>query len=161
MYKINLNVIPAPELNENNDLAYLMINLVSNEKQINLDKIILDNILELKWFEDNEVYIRNELPPIKVDNKLSIADAINYFLGSVDLDSDIDEQLDILYEYRTRHGIRFAFRGQHIANIYIGLNNGKYEISCDEKKHFSYEVDIDSLFTQVQKAREEYQKEYE
>lgn len=156
MYKINLNVIPAPELNENYNLAYLMINLVSSKGQINIDKIVLDNIRDFEWFKDNESYIRNELFPIEVDNKLSIAEAINYFIEKIDLDSDVDEQLDALYEYRTRHGIRFAFRGQRIANIYIGLKNGIHEISCDEEDNFRYEVDIDSLFSQVSKIHGEY-----
>lgn len=149
MYKFQLTIIPD-STHQKENIYLFIINLVSNFKNgtVPLFKIALDNLNELNWFFENETAIRNNKIPYISDNVFSIAKIIENFYEEVDPD-DL-AQLEMMFEFRKSHGIRFAFRGQDIADAYIGLNGDIYEISYSESiKSWCYEIDIDSLFIQL------------
>ncbi|ASA57896.1 hypothetical protein [Vibrio gazogenes] len=152
MYKFNIDIKPANEIDELGRLKYLIMKLVIAGKTVELVSLVLENIEQLSWFIENEEAIRYTRCPLDIENSCSIAEGINLLYDKLDYDSDV---LDKLYMFRSQHALRFAFRGQDIPDIFIALNNDQYEVSCsDENCKCHYVVDIDSLFHEVRKLIE-------
>jgi hypothetical protein len=154
-----MDISPATELSEDINVAVLEISLISIDKEsyLTLLKAVVEDINQLDWFVENEYVIRNEKAPIPVEKNVTLAEAIDRFYERYDPDSDEIIELDRLYQFRQQHGIRFAFRGQNIPDVYIGLINGKHEISSSEKgSSFNHNIDINTLFSEIKEARKKY-----
>jgi len=150
MYQFKLDINPAPEL------LSLTIRLSDNSsgESRKIVRVVIESINQLSWFTENEYNIRNDKLPLDTIEGYSISQIIEHFYESVSDDIAGSNLVDEAYEYRSKHGVRFGFRGQDISDVYIGLNSsGEYEVSCsgnDDK--YSYIVDIDSLFNQVKEC---------
>lgn len=98
----------------------------------------------LGWFRENRDHLLNDNMPLAVPSGASIALRLSAFYDAVDPDSV--RALDEVYEYRWRHGLRFALRGLDIEDVYIGMNMSRYEISCAEgQAPWAYEIDLESF----------------
>lgn len=153
MYKFDID-LSFKEINTKK-LAFISIALVKKKDNflVPLLSVLIDSPSELEWFHQNKKYILSEELPIQpsYENK-SIADSIDRFYDEYDDDSDDIQQLEEIYEYRTRHGLRFTFRGRDVPDIYIGKFHNEYEISlCNGELNQLYEIDIDSLFSEITK----------
>lgn len=159
MHKFQIDIHPATKLSEDSNLFFLIVSLISLDgNPIKLLQVVLENVSQIQWFIKNEDNIRNEELPFYVKKNCSIAEAIEQFYENIDSDLEESKLLDSTYNYRNHHGIRFAFRGQDIVDLYIGLNHGEYEISyLKGSLLFKYVVDIDSFFEQLKKAQKKYQ----
>jgi len=122
-----------------------------------LVKVILDfqwNIVVfLDWINDNkEALLHEKFPSIRV--RSSIAESLFQFYEELGPDSDSENLMEIIYDYRQRHGIRFALRGTDVDNIYIGKLNEVVTISLydnDEDK-WSFDIEVESFINDVQNA---------
>ncbi len=118
----------------------------------------------LEFFENNDylkenIYISEAddlLPLIKLDWQdpypfttkcRTIAESIDKFYEYTPIENDMD--MDIMYEYRERHGIRLLFRGSRLSDFYLGcLSNVGPHLSLfsDEKQmYLSFQVDVDEF----------------
>jgi len=94
----------------------------------------------LDWFISNKNSLLNESFIFK-DLKISLAEFFhNYYDSEIEREEEEEEKI---YEYRKRHGLRFALRGTAIKDYYIGLNNGKFEVSYFDNKDSSFRFYID------------------
>lgn len=110
------------------------------------------NLCELiSWVhEKRELLLHQELPPFirhKFDDRLSVAETLSAYYETCDTEND--EEIDETFSYRVSHGLRFAFRGSNIPDIYLGIKNGIYTVSCIEQDKFAYAVDMSYFLTEV------------
>ncbi|PXF30724.1 hypothetical protein WH50_14020 [Pokkaliibacter plantistimulans] len=106
-----------------------------------------ENLGEINWFTENKKAILDDELSVLQEN-MSIAESIKNFYENIE--SKTDEEVDRVYEYRTTHGLRFAFRGQDIDDIYIGkISEDRYEISEAGGTHWSITIDINDFFHQL------------
>ncbi|WP_152034317.1 hypothetical protein [Mycoavidus cysteinexigens] len=125
--------------------------LLSDGKTFNIFKIRWDVICLLKWTLEKKQAILFESPLDLIKSDFSIAYGIRYFHEMVDLDSVKDSDLDSVFEYKTRHGLRFALRGVDINSVYIGKSTKGYEISySSEDYHWTYIVDLPEFIASVE-----------
>jgi hypothetical protein len=114
------------------------------------------NIIEFaNWVNENKEFIIMEDMPeaIKAD---SIAKGIFNFYETVVPELTDDELLDTIYEYRTKHGIRFGLRGLEVEDVYVGILNKRMTISfCNETDSWNYNVDIVPFLNQIDKIKKE------
>lgn len=116
---------------------------VNQGEFISLASIPLDDVQELAWFRENIESIKNDILPVPIGDYVSIAKIIRDFYSSDDMDEFI---IGELYNYRVSHGLRFAFRGRDIPDIYIGKLNDDYQISCsDSDFEFCYSFNINNF----------------
>lgn len=159
MYQFKIGIALTQEFEAEQDLYSLTFNLVDEqgESTIKLVRAVIENTSELNWFSENEIHIRNDELPSCVEKRTSIAPALENFYDGLEVDDseECEQILEELFKYRSQHDFRFAFRGQDIPTIYIGKNENAYEISCaEEELKFTYEVDINSLFEQLELIRQ-------
>ena len=144
------NSIPFIELNELTidglrDLKFILIGAHGNSSL--LFQIQVESLQPLKWFIDNEPFIRNEELEYSNASDLGYAEFINQLFDTIS-----DEEEYQFWEYRSRHGIHFAFEGYDVPRIYIGRFNNTHYISCDEADlKFNFEIDIESFFSEIHK----------
>ena len=90
----------------------------------------------LDWFNENISFILNEVEPTFLPKANCLAEAIEMFYRSLsddDLDNGhFDSMLDTLFEYKTRHDLKFAFRGTDIPNVFLGVYRGHLTVSWQE-----------------------------
>jgi hypothetical protein len=99
----------------------------------------------LDWVVENKNAILCEpFPSLGVVGQ-SLAERISRFYDVVDPGDDAKD--DAMYEYRTRHGVRFALRGVDVPVIYIGLNSTGHEISGDG---WACRVDMEAFIRDVE-----------
>lgn len=157
MYSFDFKLRSAKELDPNGGLMFLTISLTksSNKGLKYLVKLVLEDIEQLDWFEVNKDNIIKKQCPIDFMNSSSIAEGIRIFYEHADCDND--DELEEIFDFRSKHALRSAFKGQDIPDIFIAANNYGHEISCaDNDTVFKYDVDIDSLFSEVSKIKNEY-----
>ncbi len=101
------------------------------------------------WLLKNKNAILKERIPLFLPKAVCVAQAISGFYDAVEDDGN---ELDTIFDYRSRHGLRFATRGVEISDIYIGLNSEDvHEISCfDDGLNWHYCVDLYGFFVQVE-----------
>lgn len=148
MYKLDLKIselhpdqyIDMPSKDE----VYADISLdvqLDGGKIFNVFKIKWDAMCFLNWFIENKQAIIYENPIELIDGGVSIACGIEKFYGNVDPDNLAE--LDMVFEYSKRHGLRFALRGVDINEVYIGKTEKGYEISyCNNDSIWSYKIDL-------------------
>ena len=101
-----------------------------------------DALEYLKWVIENEFYLINDEFVIDVEFHKTIAKSIFNFYDQFEDTNDLNE-LNRLYKYRERHGLRFALRGYDVADIYIGKVGEYHTISlCDKENDWSYNIDM-------------------
>ncbi|MDH2433498.1 hypothetical protein QCD60_13030 [Pokkaliibacter sp. MBI-7] len=135
---------PTIKINSQENEFYILH--IKNE-DITISTIKLENLDKLNWFNENKRAIIDEIFPFMTTNK-SIAESVANFYQYVE--DHTDEEVDKVYEYRTTHGLRFAFRGQDVDDIYIGkISADVYEISKAGDKPWSLKIDINDIFRQL------------
>lgn len=110
------------------------------------EKIDISELFD--WFKENEHEIRSSDLPIDKGNGKSLARIIRDFYENVDTEDD--EVVDSIFDYRSCHYLRFAVRGTLIPEIYIGKSENNHEISmyC-ENREWQYFIDIDDFFNHL------------
>lgn len=118
----------------------------SSEKVVRVLFDIIWQDIEIKeWLVENRSAILSEEIPVFAPKASCIAESVERFYG--DESNPSDGEFNEMYEYRTRHGFRFALRGTIIEDIYIGLFKGEYQISVRNNGSVFYSfVSIESLF---------------
>ncbi len=125
--------------------------LLGDGKTLNIFKIRWDVICLLRWILEKKQDILFEPPLDLIKSDFSIAYGIRNFHEMVDLDNVKDSDLDSVFEYKTRHGLRFALRGVDINSIYIGRSTKGHEISyCSDDSNWSYMIDLPKFITSVE-----------
>ncbi|UNK63072.1 hypothetical protein [Buttiauxella ferragutiae] len=134
-------------------LIKLSINSNVNAESLFTGRVDLRSLID--WLLEKERAIREDDFPINNLNGHSLAENSYCFYESVD--SDNDDAIDAMYNYRTSHCLRFACRGTNIPDIYIGRNEGEYEISkytLDEE--WRYFFDINDFFSKIERYKFSY-----
>ncbi len=105
-----------------------------------------------KWLRINRVDLLTERIPMEEAGFSSIAQAISCFYESYDAEEPNEGMLQKVYDYRTRHSLRFGLRGTDINDIYLGLFGRCHEISlfC-ERERWRYEVDLSRFLDQAER----------
>lgn len=127
------------------------------------ERIIFDTQWDVKvfvaWVLKNQNFLLAEECPALLPG-LSIAEGLHDFYEGLDLDSESKEEaelLDLVYNYRERHGLRFAMRGTDIDDIFIGPMNGEITVSCFNKfSNWSYKVDIERFLSTIKTLSENF-----
>lgn len=158
MYKLDLKIekldpsqyIDTPSADE----VYADISLdilLGDGKIFNIFKIRWDVMCLLRWILEKKQAIIFESPLDLIKSDFSIAYGIRNFHKMVDLDSVKDSDLDLVFEYKTRHGLRFSLRGVDINSVYVGRSTKGYEISySSENYHWTYIVDLPEFIASVE-----------
>ena len=115
----------------------------------------LHNLIE--WLIDNETAIRNDRFPTDFTEQCFIAKKTAEFYESVDTEND--NLIDLMFEYRSSHCLRFGCRGTDFPEIYVGKIDLNYEISLlSEKEKWNYFFDIEDFFFRVKELSLELKK---
>ncbi|MCX8565287.1 MAG: hypothetical protein ON057_000014 [Glomeribacter sp. 1016415] len=123
--------------------------LLDRDRVFNLFKIKWDAICLLEWVIENKQAILTESPPSFIKGYVSLACGVSNFYETVDVDNLKD--LNLMFKYRTRHGLRFSLRGVDIDEIYIGMSNEDYEISYwGDNSNWSYKIDLPNFIGSVE-----------
>lgn len=86
-----------------------------------------------------------------IRSDFSIAYGIWNYLDLVDLDTVKDSDMDLVFDYKTRHGLAFALRGVDVNNVYIGRATKGYEISYShDDYHWACIVDLPEFIASVE-----------
>ena len=110
-----------------------------------------DILVFLQWFIDNKDFLFEEKYPI-FTNKKSIAFATHQFYQTLGENDASEEIIDAVYDYRTRHDLRFALRGTDIKSILLGLKDKAYTVSTYSQNEFwEYEIDLNKFYLQLEK----------
>ena len=137
-YKLSLQLLTTqdapPECNNPAKIRFCIQDQKKREIFTAIDKK-WDADFILKWLLDNKLSIMSETPPFDIKTDESIPMALESFYAAEDAyeDSEVTNHntlWDKIYAYRTRHALRFAFRGADLDDVYLGLNRGEHEISC-------------------------------
>lgn len=156
MYKLDLKI---SELHPNQyidipaeDEVYADISLdvrLGGGKIFNIFKIRWDAMCFLNWIMENKKYIIYDSPIKLIDGSVSIAFGIERYYEIADPDNI--EELDMVFEYSKRHGLRFALRGVDIDEVYIGKTEKGHEISyCSDNSIWSYKIDLLEFIASVE-----------
>lgn len=141
MYELNLRVLEGNLKTEAQTIELSVAKAHEVFKVLFHGKINL--IPFMNWFIENEELIRTcEVPSdfIEYDNK-SIAEKISLINRALDVGND--SLIDLLYDYRSSHCLRFACRGSDFPEIYIGKSGDYHEISLyneNECWRFNFEI---------------------
>ncbi|UAW64779.2 hypothetical protein KMZ15_03725 [Mycoavidus sp. HKI] len=158
MYKLDLKITkldPSQYIDppsEDEVYADISLDVLLDEGKIfNIFKIRWDVMCLLKWIIENKESIISEPPLNLIKSDFSIAYGIWNFYDLADLDNVRDSDMDLVFDYKTRHGLIFALRGVDINNVYIGQAVKGYEISySNDNNHWSYMVDLPEFITSVE-----------
>jgi hypothetical protein len=115
-------------------------------------RIGVERASDLDTFIQCQEAVVNGVLPEFLDAERSIARAISEFYGACEPDTD-EVNLDRLFEYRQAHGLRLAFRGQPLPDVYIGLRQGVHEISCHDESVFCLPVELSRVFEDARRLR--------
>ncbi|ADO50540.1 hypothetical protein [[Enterobacter] lignolyticus] len=144
MNKLRIKLIEGSLLDE---FQVVDISVISYTGAISIfqGKVNLSELLD--WFKENEHEIKSSDLPIDRGNGGSLARKIRDFYESVDTEND--EVVDSMFDYRSHHCLRFAVRGTLIPEIYIGKSGHNYEISMSGNDgEWGYFIDIEDFFNQ-------------
>lgn len=162
MYQFRMKIIDRPvNKDEKGYIALMKLGIFKDSEEndfVNLLNIYIESVDQIKDLENNEQFIRRENVEEFIDRSGSIAESIDNFYEVVDVDNEKnDEILSKVYEFRVRHSLWSAFRGQDIPDIYIGPIEDGHEISCVEKKfgHWHYVIDINTFFSEMKRIRQD------
>jgi hypothetical protein len=107
-----------------------------------------------EWLTANrDDLVTEEMPGI--EKETSVAKSIFNFYEHILPDEENDALMDSMYTYRASHGLRFAFRGVDLDDIYIGLFEEKLTISAVAPEEWSYEIDRDAFLNSIQVVQEQ------
>lgn len=106
------------------------------------------------WLIENESAIRNDRFPTELTEQCFIAKKVTEFYQS--LNTENDELIDLMFEYRSSHCLRFGCRGTDFPEIYIGIIDNNYEVSLlSERDKWSYFFDIEGFYSRVKELGKE------
>jgi len=127
---------------------------VSEQKKHTLYVGYVDLHNLIGWLIDNEPAIRKDRFPTDLTEQCFIAKKVAEFYES--LDTENDELIDLMFEYRSSHCLRFGCRGTDFPEIYIGKINKNYEVSLlSENDVWSYLFDIEDFYSRVKELGKE------
>jgi hypothetical protein len=92
-----------------------------------LFSIYWDGYEILSWLDSSLDSLLKEETPVFLPKAKCIAEGILLFYSQTR--PMPDRQYDELFNYRTRHGIRFALRGAEIPDFYIGIYEHNLQLS--------------------------------
>ncbi|WP_324723402.1 hypothetical protein [Lelliottia sp. JS-SCA-14] len=147
MNKLRISLIEGPQL-----VGFQVVDLsVVNDRNATTifhGKVDLSELLD--WFKENEHEIKSSNLPIdRVDGR-SLARKIRHFYENVDVEDD--EIVDLMFDYRSHHCLRFAARGTLIPEIYIGKSEDNYEVSMSgTDSEWEYFIDIEDFYNHLKK----------
>jgi hypothetical protein len=151
--KLRYELLPHPykeEKSSSNELwASIQLYVVDNMGSIVQEIYLLqwDIKVLIQWFIDNREWLLQEKLPIE-PYESSIAETIYEFYENVDPDDA--NILDSIYNYRTRHDLWFALRGTDVQDVYIGLGNNGYEVSCcSESEKWAYNIKLSTFLQNI------------
>jgi len=114
-----------------------------------LFKGVVDYHQFIEWIIENESAIRLSDFPIDGLGDESIAKRICDFYEKLDVDND--ELVDLMFDYRSSHCLRFASRGSDFPEIYIGKSVVGHEVSIfNEHEKWRYFFNVDDFFHKLQ-----------
>ncbi|MBV8044556.1 hypothetical protein [Pluralibacter sp.] len=145
MNKLRIKLIEGSLLDE---FQVIDISVISYTGVISIfhGKINLSELLD--WFKENEHEIKSSDLPIDRRHGGSLARKIRDFYENIDTEND--EVVDSMFDYRSHHCLRFAARGSLIPEIYIGKSEHNYEISMSGNDgEWGYFIDIEDFFNQL------------
>lgn len=103
----------------------------------------------LSWLASAAWHLEHELPPSYLPLKESLAEAIEAFYSTA-TDEMIESVSDDLFAYRSRHDLRFGFRGTDIPSTIIGVWKNYVTLSSATEGGYSERVNIRKLLNLVQ-----------
>ena len=108
----------------------------------------------IEWLIENELAIREDKFPTELTEQCFIAKKVAEFYEC--LDTENDELIDLMFEYRSSHCLRFGCRGTDFPEIYIGIIDNNYEISLlSESEKWRYLFDIEEFYFRVKELGKE------
>ncbi|OUL97926.1 hypothetical protein A8M77_34425 [Variovorax sp. JS1663] len=102
----------------------------------------------LSWVAKVAWHLGHDAPPTYLPKRESLAAAVESFYEDV-LDSELDIVEEDLFQYRSRHDLRFAFRGTDVPSILIGSWRGDITLSSTANGGYGYLIDLQKLLTVV------------
>lgn len=102
-----------------------------------------------EWIRENKDALRYENIPIGMAGQ-SIAHVLFQFYENLDPKNGDETLLDRIYQYRERHGLRFALRGTDVKDVYIGMFKGLSTISLyDDEEQWNYTIDMNQSIQDI------------
>ena len=150
--------VPHPYPDETSSIkeawAKMKLQIVNNRNQV--EKVVFDIQWDMKkfinWIALNKPFIFEENPPQQISHYASIAKGLYEFFDNLDPEKEEETTLLKLYNYRTRHGLRFALRGVDVDDVYIGLINGNLTISfCESVNEWDYKSEVKDFLNEIDK----------
>lgn len=100
------------------------------------------------WLIDNEPAIRTDRFPTDLTEQCIIAKNMAGFYDSQDTEND--ELIDLMFEYRSSHCLRFGCRGTDVPEIYIGKIDTGYEVSLlSENNEWRYLFYLEDFYSRI------------
>lgn len=102
----------------------------------------------LHWFNLWADKIKNDEPPKWLPETVTLANATEAFYNTAP-DDLVDSAWDEVYSYRTRHDLRFAFRGADIPSVLIGRWHGMDTVSTPSNSNLAFQIDLPNFFLRM------------
>ena len=102
----------------------------------------------LSWVAQVAWHLRHDAPPTYLPKRESLARAVESFYEDA-LEGELDNVEEDLFQYRSRHDLRFAFRGTDVPSVWIGRWQGEITLSSTAGGGYSYPIDLQKLLTIV------------
>lgn len=132
---------------EDSELIRLIVSVKGNQEVVFEGRLCINELIE--WCLTCEDFIRNDYYPFELKGR-SIAESIYDYYEYLDDGDDNDVDLDAMYNYRSRHCMKFGARGTYFPDIYIGKISDRYEISFfSTEGTWRYDIDVDCFFRMV------------
>ncbi|WP_312043909.1 hypothetical protein [Erwinia sp.] len=146
-----LNII-SKDLCFYNESKLIEISLSEKNHTLYVGCVDLNNLIG--WLIENEPAIRKDGFPAELTEQCSIAKRVAEFYEY--LDTEGNELVDLMFDYRSSHCLRFGCRGTDFPEIYIGKVNKGYEISMlNENNTWRYLFDIEDFYVRVKELEKE------
>ncbi len=158
--KFKYRLITHPYANEESseNEIWAEIKLVIIDENSQFTKVVFDRqwdvLVFLDWISKNREALLNEKIPLKLEGFSSIAKGIFSFYKDLDPEIESEDVVESIYSYRQRHGLRFAFRGVDMDDIYIGRLNDMVTISqySDDKNQWNFNIKADYFINDIENA---------
>ncbi|PNK65153.1 MULTISPECIES: hypothetical protein [Pantoea] len=140
-----MNKLILKKHNESDDAQFIDLSVVEDgvKHSLFVGRVNLNEFTG--WLLEHEKEIREDEIPFDKSRGNSLAEIIYDAYNK--LDTDDDELVDKMYNYRSGHCLRFATRGNDFPEVYIGKAGESYEVSkFSSTESWRYPIDIDDFF---------------
>ena len=141
---------PAPPSGLPNEerLISLVLQLPTGEAVLHIIEQVHDVSVFLSWVAKVAWHLRNDAPPRYLPKCRSLAAAVESFYEDAS-NSELDIVEEDLFQYRSHHDLRFAFRGTDVPSVLIGRWQGEVTLSSTANGGYSYPIDLRKFLTIV------------